>query len=388
MSEKTILKLHANGDFEPIDTNIVQSEIAGNYSFKGNEIIVPTIIEYPPTGYRNYFVEKTSVKGHITDNGSVVPPQEDERTSDFIDVKGWDMVTVRIRYKNMTGVYWAWGGIYLYDDNKNYLSTYMDEYLGATTGDHLFEIKLTPNVAYLRLYTTYYDTANVEVKISVERGNTANTKHYLAPEDMPSWVVDTGNPISIFPEGIVIKGDLILPTLSLFSDNFNRADSDTLGGGWTVEEGGFSIVNGTAKGTISNQNNTAFVDVGESDNLSISCRISPFKSEAILLRCVDVNNYILAIHELGVLHIRIKKNGATSTFRSYAVNGTSHTTRVELRGTEIKVFNNGVLLMTYTTDEFLTATKFGFKSWTDSIIVSNTVSIGHFDEFTVSRLLD
>lgn len=211
---KTILKLHANGNFETVGTPLIQDN--NTYSFTENQIIAPKIIEYPPIGYRNYFVEKTSVSGFINvypEDGQigVNPPNEHDRTSDYIDVEGWGSATIRIRYKGMNNSYRAWANVSFYTILKEFHSYAFDDYVGQnpSLGDYIFVFEVPVSIKYLRVSTNYYDNPNVDVKISVEKGLVDIAKHYLSFEDMPTWVKDTGQPISFFREGIVIKGYLI-----------------------------------------------------------------------------------------------------------------------------------------------------------------------------------
>lgn len=208
---KTILKLYDNGDFETVDTALVQSGITGNYSFGENSITVPKIIEHPPPDYRNYFIEELSESGWVTGN-AVQLPNEDDRCSHHIDVRGWESLTVRIRFYNADGSHSSWVSVATYNEAKGSIGILYDNYASGGDsfwGNYDWQYKApVGNFSFIRISTTYYDTPGVTVKVSVERGDTNNTKHYLAPEDMPEWVVDTGNPISIFPEGIVIKGSL------------------------------------------------------------------------------------------------------------------------------------------------------------------------------------
>lgn len=208
---KTILKLYENGNFETVDAPLVQSEIVGNYSFNENSITVPKIIEYPPANYRNYFIEKTSEPGFIDGSGYVQASHEHDRVSDYIDISDWEYSMTIVRFNGMTGDYRAWVCISHFDENKNWIWDTHDEYhsLEGQTGDIVVRIDSLADVSFMRVSVNYYDNPITDVKISVEKDTEGTDKHYLAPEDLPEWVVDTGQPISIFKEGIVIKGNLI-----------------------------------------------------------------------------------------------------------------------------------------------------------------------------------
>lgn len=179
-------------------------------SFKDGGITVPEIIEYPPPGTRNYFVEKTSVRGFI-ENGVLVAPTQHDRTSDFINVTGWGSGVTRVTFDKMDASYHAWVGVFFYNAAKEFVSVRFDDYVtpSPVTGSFIFEYTFPIDVAFIRVGANHYDHSIAETKISVEKGNVATQKHYLAPEDIPAWVVDTGQPVSFFEQGIVIKGGVI-----------------------------------------------------------------------------------------------------------------------------------------------------------------------------------
>lgn len=385
---KTILKLHENGDFEPLDVSLIQSEIVGNYSFTENSITVPKIIEYPPANYRNYFIEKTSVPGVLYDGTGIHQGWEDDRTSDFIPVSGWESGVLRARFINMHGNYRAWIGILFYDVNKQYLDLFLDEYVSAhgQVGDFTVEIPFPLNVDFIRVSVNYYDSSTASVKLSVEKGTVATEKHYLAPEDLPEWVVDTGQPVSIFKEGIVLKGNLIHSPEVVFKDDFNRADSSTLGSDWEIVSGAYSIVNNTAKPPLSNgASNRVVVDVGTQNNIGIRVDIVPNVSEGIVFRYDSVGNFILAQLEGNTIALNGYQNGVKTTLISTPYSWQPSTTydfRVELRNAEIKIFVNDELLITFNEPTFINTQKCGIHSW----VYANEKN-GHFDNFEVTRLM-
>lgn len=204
------MRLYANGDLETFNTQLTQSGILGNYSFKSDSIVVPQIIEYP--SYTNYFIERNSVEGWIeASTGDIAIANEHDRTSDFINVEGWGTATVRMRFINMDGSYQIWHGTYFYTPEKYYYSPDSEGTIAVATGDYVYERKVTipSDISFIRVSANYYDKEGVTVQISVERGDTQDIGHAIAVEDLASWARNTEHPISIFPEGIVIKGSLI-----------------------------------------------------------------------------------------------------------------------------------------------------------------------------------
>ena len=400
MSEKTILKLYpANGNFETVNTQLIQSGITGNYKFVENEITVPKIIEYPPSSeLRNYFIEKTSVFGYLNQSGVLAgPSSEKERTSDYINVSGWDVATIRIHYYNIHNNYDPWIGIYTYNANKGFISTPVYAYHYADNKEFfLYEYKLPVNVAFIRVCSTQYDLPGTTVKISVERGETTNTKHYLSYEDMPSWVQDTGQPISFFSQGVVIKGDLIHTETGqepepepeppesdiLFRDDFNRPDSITLGENWINGRGSWGIENGMVKPTT--WDSIALCVHHHGDNVSISADVKRVRSDGVIFRGMDSNNHLYVQFENADFKLKSVTNRVVTTLKTYNLNSVINQTyrvRIELRGTKIKVFVDDVLVIAHETDAYLNYTLSGFQSW------SSDGNNGRFDNFEIKRLV-
>ena len=193
-------------------------------SFSEDAIILPPIIEYPPEP-RNYFVKNTSVSGWAADfemdgklAGEVHPPSgNNDRTSDFIDVSDWNDFTVRIVQENLDNVTTPSFRVLTYDSSKQFKRIFhepsFNEYI--LENDILIatlKTTLNDDDKYIRVSLNHYDNPNVITKITVNNGITTPDKYYLAIEDLPSWVQDTGHPFSFFTEGIVIKGNLIQTT--------------------------------------------------------------------------------------------------------------------------------------------------------------------------------
>ena len=382
---KTILRLHANGDFETIGTPLNEGQ---SYSFGESGITVPKIIEYPP--YRNYFIEKTSVSGVLSPNDGITMLLADEydRTSDFINVTGWTSGTIRLEYSNLAGSFRPWVAILLYDENKRAVDILFDDYIAPanTKGDWVFTSTFELDVSYIRICVNYYDHPTTDVKVSLTMGDTIHDKHYLAYEDMPSWVKDTGQPISIFPEGIVIKGEIIHTEEEsvLFKDDFNRPDANTLGDKWTLGRGSFAIENNMAKATGGgNVSSTAFCTFRHSNNVSISADIKRHSSESLIFRASDAYNTVFVQFEGSDLKLKQTINSVTTTLRTVWLNTSTtvfYRVSVELRGEEIKVFVDDVLRITHVLNANLDNTLCGFHSW------SSSATNGRFDNFEIRAL--
>lgn len=212
---KTLFKIYDNGNVDFLDLEIVKNE--DNLIFNENYINVKNIIEYPEEKFRNYYVEKTISDGYITSQGEesykpgeIVPPNENDVTSDFINVEGWEDLTVRIRFLRMNGLYKAFVGVHCFDSNRGFVYSFYDDHASEdTTGNFMYTLKIPINISYIRVSSNYHNVEGVEVQKTVEKGISDNIKHFKSYEDMPEWVKYSENNFSIFEEGLIIKGDIL-----------------------------------------------------------------------------------------------------------------------------------------------------------------------------------
>ena len=385
MSEKTILRLHANGDVETF---------------------VPLYQD------KNLYVIRDSEPGQLNSrNSQIIPQSNGTRTSDFIPVEPNEIYTISVYWSQQSSYKWVM--YHCYDINYEFL--YYGQLDNYPNLEFVNQIPIPSDVVYLRVSATQLE--NDDCKIQLEKGNVVtpyfpsftdrglnnlnpysfNKKEILIPKiveyppnredlDLPTWAKDTGNPISIFPEGIVIKGNLIEKQEIIFYDDFNRPNTSSgLGGNWLITSGDYHIQNNTAQPTNLAINNIAVVDVGTQNNISIELGvIVPNVSESLIFRYQDDANYLQVIFELNDIHVRKRENGVNTNLYSKTYGTiwrTSYKMKVELRGTEIKVFINDILEITTDSNYLLNTTKCGMKAW------SYNEHIGWFDNFEVRRLI-
>lgn len=174
---------------------------------------------------------------------------------------------------------------------------------------------------------------------------------------------------------------------TIFEDNFNRADSATVGGEWNVVKGAFVISNNRAKATIvpgEATNNFMVVDSGVYDNISIEADIEPNDGEAIVVRFTNDENFIRAMIEKDkTMNISVTYRAARTELASKAFNwasGTTYRVKVELIGETINFYINGNLELTGTTSRFLAVTNHGIRA------VSISPTNGAFDNFSIKKL--
>lgn len=208
---KTLFKLYGNGDIDFLGNEVIQSGLNGNYIFKDKYITIPKIIELPPDNLKNHFVEKNSEIGWTF--GSVVNPPEGnhDRTSAYIDVSEWDFCSLRVEQSNYKIRYSDFRVMFYNSINFTGNIIYYDQFDRVNYEDYaIFNKQIdVKDFNYIRISMDHYDDPIVDMKVMVCEGKQNIDKHYLALDDMPDWFKDTGKPLSIFKEGIVIKGRLI-----------------------------------------------------------------------------------------------------------------------------------------------------------------------------------
>lgn len=373
MSEKTILRLHANGDFETIDTPLIEGE---EYSFSADYIKVPMIVTLREEV--NLFKPEESVPGYINENnGQIYTGYEYDRASGFIPVKKGQTIKVESSYKDIRNDR-PWVCLCFYDTNKSYVSTLFARhglYSGASEGTYSNIFNIPEGVHYIRFSTNLYTHPTTQVTIIIKENSGI---------PLPYWVKDTGNPVSFFPEGVVIKGEILgskKQETIIFIDNFNRVSLNDLGSGWVSARGTWTIENNKAKSVASSS--IALCTTPHGDNVSISAEVTRYLSESIVFRAKDENNHLYAQFDGEKLKLKNLVNGSSTTLKTYEMDSQINRTyklRVELRGTEIKLFVDDVLRMTHETDFYLSEQLCGLQSWTGDSVK------GRFDNFEVKTL--
>jgi hypothetical protein len=391
---RTVLKLYENGDLETIDMELITNSSTNGQSDGNNQ-------------RSNLFDYSKTVEGYLDINGKVVPTRtlEVNRVSDYIRVRTGENYTFNGNW-DIDIAYIIYCQIALYDNNYNFISTHEIHYGGSDENNFTHDWICPSNVANIRLDALFFtgqNAFNIEIigtDLSQQEGTSGSIPFSIsvntitvptiieygkfAPLDLPSWVVDTKNPISFFPQGVVIKGNLIESNSVIFSDDFNRDNSNTLGTSWRVVNGSYAIVDNQAKATGgSGVNSVIYAVKPHDDYVSISADIKPIISESIVFRGIDFNNYFHAQFEGGILVLKLKVNAVTSVLRNVnygAQNLYTYNVRVELRGPEIKVFVNNELEITHTSNVFLENRLCGIQSWSSNGIV------GTFDNFEIKRI--
>lgn len=150
-----------------------------------------------------------------------------------------------------------------------------------------------------------------------------------------------------------------------FTDNFNRADSATLGtssGGqtWSVVTAGFAIAGNLAKRSAAN--GIVVIDSGVADCL-VQADYNPLGSEVgLVFRLTDASNYIKATESGGAIYLFKVVAGAQTTLGSVTQPGSDtgvHTLKVTGLGSAVKVFWDGTQVLSVTETFNQTATKHG-----------------------------
>lgn len=143
------------------------------------------------------------------------------------------------------------------------------------------------------------------------------------------------------------------------SDDFNRANSPTLGANWTATVSGMSVSGNTAVPTGGVDHRFAYYS-GASWNSTHSSQAVFYGSmgaemELTVRHQSNGDLYLLEVNS-GSNAIRIKKNisGSFTTLRDFGVGPTSgHTYKLEVSGTTLRAYDNGVQIGTDLADSTL-----------------------------------
>jgi hypothetical protein len=164
--------------------------------------------------------------------------------------------------------------------------------------------------------------------------------------------------------------------VTLFSDNFNRANSSsTLGSPWVASSGIYGISSNQAYCVSNGNADTQVVPVGGAD-YTLTCDIfgaygtTNFSFPGIMVRYIDESNYIYVKPQSNNITLNIWDTSATTTPSTDAstalTDSTTYTLKIICNGTSIQGFINNVLKVSATLNgsqqtKFGAATKVGFR---------------------------
>ncbi len=210
---KTILKIYENGDIETFGVELVEAD--------------------------NLFVIADSTPGMINELGVLDDtPTLGSRVSDFIPVVAGEAVTFQLYWSEeavMPTPRQVQYSVQAYDANFNHVVSITYRDLGWYASKDSFSGTIPANVSYLRIGFNHIDTGHGRIQVVrglKEKPYTLSAKdlkvrglpfysiseqqlivpklvRYNPDTEMPPWVQNTPYPVSIFPEGLVIKGELI-----------------------------------------------------------------------------------------------------------------------------------------------------------------------------------
>lgn len=170
-----------------------------------------------------------------------------------------------------------------------------------------------------------------------------------------------------------IFGGAAAPAGPIVSDTFDRADSTTslgsadTGQAWTALSGTWGISTNAAYLPGSASPAVAVIDSGKADLIAIEAKIPAFGSATrIVARVSAANTHILAQGE-GTAYVLYKINAGTYTALgtgSAVAPAAGDVMRLELRGDEIKMLVNGVVIYTATEALNQTVTSHGISGVT------------------------
>lgn len=154
----------------------------------------------------------------------------------------------------------------------------------------------------------------------------------------------------------------------IFSDNFDRADSTTIGGNWVEDSGDYSIsgnkltVDNTAGALIKNTTSLGTADY------KVSATIQTGADEGgpgLVARYIDVSNFYLAFLNMSANLVEIYKNVSGFTaLSSGAVTlnaNTDYLLRFEVQGNALRAYVDGNLITSITDGSLTLEGDFGCR---------------------------
>jgi hypothetical protein len=200
-------------------------------------------------------------------------------------------------------------------------------------------------------------------------------------DTVKAYAVDSANNASVV-QTVTYTKQSASPT-TYFSDDFNRADSTTtLGGSWVASSGTWGIMSNQAYLPSGGGDRLAYVDCGQSDNITVqvSMPVVINGKSRLAWRVVDDGNCYVIQPTNSTTAAIYKKVAGTWNVVNSAVSASitnGSTIKVDLTGATHKVYVNEVLVATFTDSAYQTATKHGIAC------VSN---VERFDNFLITSL--
>lgn len=174
-------------------------------------------------------------------------------------------------------------------------------------------------------------------------------------------------------------------------DSFNRADNNTTigiadsGQTWSNIEGGMGILSNKAVVTWKSpgQNSCAVLD-SKNYNIDVSCDCTYTDYFGVILRCKDAYNFVVVrMNPASVVLARMVSSATTiiSTYNHAPTVGKTYKLKIKAFGNVIKVYLDGVQIISTTCDFFLTETLVGFRYWNTSTSIAVK-----YDNFVVNKI--
>jgi hypothetical protein len=168
---------------------------------------------------------------------------------------------------------------------------------------------------------------------------------------------------------------------TLFSDNFNRTNSTTIGGNWSeVASGDWEIISNAVRepsahlsaAYLINTTSTGTADYSMQADITQGALVSGSnRGMGIVARYIDINNFYLAwINEFGTpVQLYSVVGGVFTVIGSWTPGATIPdplTMRLECQGTTIRVFINGTSRISVTDSGLSSAGNFGLRVYSGS----------------------
>lgn len=168
-SDRTLIGTYKDGiiSFEE-DVNVTQVVLVVDKGTSIDTTIKPMLqlvgLEYPVIQMKKYnkdlFNLEKATSGYLADDtGEIVTGGNNEKTSDFISVKGKSFITCLLSVTVPTSGYIWWGYLF-YDGNKTAIGTRQSVH----NANNEFKITIPTNAKYIRISTRFYNDGVLSIK--------------------------------------------------------------------------------------------------------------------------------------------------------------------------------------------------------------------------------
>jgi len=162
----------------------------------------------------------------------------------------------------------------------------------------------------------------------------------------------------VIPLGVLASARVASSGVVL-TDNFNRANSTSIGAAWQEMAGDWSIDTNALRAPVGTGNHVKHLTpLSTNDQYAQTALAAGNGAPGLILRYTDANNYLFGLAGTGAYQIHKMLSGATTLLATLATSPSyPMTLRFEAEGTALRLYRNGSLVLS-TTDATVPAANY------------------------------